>query len=155
MALEIVPVALSAEERQSVEIEQDLRRLVNADLAGLDGEATRVAAEVRSFVRWLDDKRVPFADQVEGEDKFSGLIEIARKYQDCNSFFLSEVGVNASTVWRWASGKSRPSRYVGKRLAEDVKIHVANELWHLSDEAGLFRKRAARPEVRQVPNHVE
>ncbi|MDU1906769.1 MAG: hypothetical protein E6772_18565, partial [Dysgonomonas sp.] len=154
MSLEIVPVALSAEERQSAEIEQDLRRLASADLAGLTGEQTRVAADVRVFVQWLEDERVAFADQVEGEDKFSGLIEIARKYQNCNSFFLSEVGVNASTVWRWASGKSRPSRYVGKRLAEDVKSHVANELWQSSDEAGLFRIQAVKPELVQVPNRV-
>ncbi|MDU6378181.1 MAG: hypothetical protein E6575_29520, partial [Bradyrhizobium sp.] len=99
-------------------------------------------------------ERVAFADQVEGEDKFSGLIEIARKYQNCNSFFLSAVGVNAPTVWRWASGKSRPSRYVGKRLAEDVKSHVANELWQSSDEAGLFRIQAVKPELVQVPNRV-
>lgn len=142
MSLEIVTAALSAEERESDAVELDLRKIASANLAGLSGEATRVAAEVRSFVNWLDDKRVPFADHVEGEDKFSALIEIARNYQDCNSFFLSEVGVNASTVWRWASGKSRPSRYVGKRLAEDVRVHVARELWSLSNDAGLIRSRA-------------
>jgi hypothetical protein len=86
------------------------------------------------------NKRVAFSDDVDGEDKFSALIEMARNYEDCTSFFLSEVGVNASTVWRWASGKSRPSRYVGKRLTEEVRQHLAAVLWQQSEEAGLLKQ---------------
>ena len=114
-----------------------LRSVASPDLAFADGDATRVAKQVRQFVEWLDDGRPQFSEDLEGDDKFAELIEIARHYQDCTDFFVCEVGVNASTVWRWATGRSRPSRYVGKRLSEEVKNKLADVLWRLACDRRL------------------
>ena len=70
----------------------------------------------------IDDARPQFADDIDGADKFKELIEMARNYVARIGFFHVDVGVSASTEWRWASGGGRPSRYVGKRLAEDAGL---------------------------------
>ncbi|GAB5461839.1 hypothetical protein [Hoeflea alexandrii] len=137
MALDVAIAAIEAGDIKQDRIVADLRKLATSDLSGLDSNATRVASEVRAFIQWIDDPRISFSSKIDEEDKFADLISIARNYQDCTSFFHSEVGVNTSTVWRWASGKSRPSKYVGKRLTSEIEVQLSAVLWQLAWEVGI------------------
>jgi hypothetical protein len=118
-----------------------LRALASSDLAGLTSEETALVGEIKAYLEWLDDRRPEVA--VDETDKFAGLIALSRHYQQCNRFYLNAVGVSESTVWRWAHGKSRPSRYVGERIVADVKSLVAESLWQLCKERHLTRPAAA------------
>lgn len=115
-----------------------LRTLAHSDLSALTGEQTNVIGQIKTFIEWLDNPRPECTDGAPSRpDKFAGLIELSRRYQDCNRYYLSEVSVNASTVWRWASGNSRPSRFVGVRIVAEVKVLIVQNLWRLSTEVGL------------------
>ena len=119
-----------------------LRELAAADLHEIDSVcATRLVGQIKAFVEWLDDPRPTFADDLVTDDKFAELVELSRQYQDCdcNSFYVSDVGVNPSTVWRWANGKSKPSKYIGQKLVREIEARLAMVLWQLAEEEGLLR----------------
>ncbi|MEJ0077792.1 MAG: hypothetical protein WDO17_20620 [Alphaproteobacteria bacterium] len=126
-----------------------LRALTSSDLAGLTSEETALIGEIKAYLEWLDDRRPEVA--VDEADKFAGLIVLSRHYQQCNRFYLDSVGVSDSTVWRWAHGKSRPSRYVGERIAADVKSLVAESLWQRCKERHLTRPATAAMAARAQP----
>jgi len=123
-----------------------LRAVASADHASLRSAQTSVVAEVKSFLEWLDDPRpeVAFGQP----DKFAEIIELSRRYERCSKYYLSDVGVNVSTVWRWATGNSRPSRFVGQRIVPEVKIMVVEALWELCARHHLIRAAAADQALR-------
>ena len=135
MALIEAAVAYHADQHQEADEIAALRRLVQRDLRNAGSGATRVAGQVKAFLEWIDDPKPAFAD--DGRDKFAQLIDLSRDYQDCTSFYISEVGVNQSTVWRWANGKSRPTKYIGRKLAHEVERRVAAILWQIASEEHL------------------
>jgi hypothetical protein len=98
-----------------------LRGVVARDLRNLDSETTELLSQVKAFIEWVDDTKPEFATTLGGPDKFAALVELSRGYQECTTFYLRDVGVNSTTVWRWANGKSRPSKYIGQRVVADVK----------------------------------
>jgi hypothetical protein len=112
-----------------------LREVASRPLENATSSITEVIGQVKAFVEWLDDKRPEFA--IGERDKFARLIELARKYQECSSFLLTEVGVNAATVWRWANDKSRPSKFVGNRIVVEIKPLLGRVLWQLCYDKGL------------------
>jgi hypothetical protein len=114
-----------------------LVRVAHTDLAAANSAVTDVVSQVKAFVEWLNAPQAEFADRSSDGDKFAALIELSRRYQECNRFYLSEVGVNSTTIWRWANKKSRPSRYIGKRVVLEVKSLIANVLWQLCWNSGL------------------
>jgi hypothetical protein len=114
-----------------------LREVASRPFNDATSTETDAIGQVKAFVEWLDDKRPEFANSIGEEDKFARLVEIARKYEECSSFFLNEVGVNAATVWRWANDKSRPSKFVGKRIVAEIKPLLADVLWQLCYDRGL------------------
>ena len=114
-----------------------LRTLASESLAGLNSEQTSLVGEVKAYLEWLDDKRPEIA--LGSADKFGELVALSRHYQPCNKFYLGSVGVSESTVWRWAQGKSRPSRYVGERVSSDIKALIAESLWQRCREHQLLR----------------
>lgn len=120
-----------------------LRMLVSSDLAGLTSEETSLIGEIKAYLEWLDDPRPEVG--LDEADKFAALIALSRHYQPCSRFYLETVGVSESTVWRWAHGKSRPSRYVGGRIVADIKSLVADSLWQLCKERHLTRQAATPP----------
>lgn len=99
-------------------------------------EQARVRAEIVAFLEWEQDARPAFAD--DGNDKFAGLIELARNHEGCTAFFTKDVGVNLSTVWRWASEKSRPSKYVARHVSEDTRAKIIEVLWTKAFECGMI-----------------
>lgn len=114
-----------------------LRALASEKLAGLSSEKTKLVGEVKAYLEWLEDSRPELA--LDSADKFGELIALSRHYPQCNRFYVNSVGVSESTVWRWAHGKSRPSRYVGERIASDIKSLMAESLWQRCREHGLLR----------------
>lgn len=81
---------------------------------------------IRRLAQWITDPRPICAP--EGDDKFAELINIARDFEECNEFLIDRVGVNSSTVWRWATGKSRPSRYIIEKASADIQTLIAAAL---------------------------
>jgi hypothetical protein len=144
MVIGVAVAAHNATRREQDDLLRDLRLSVKGGLKSATSEQTRLAGEIRAFLEWVDDPKPEFSEDVDGEDKFARLIELSRGYEECTSFFVSEVGVNASTVWRWATDKSRPSKYVGKRLAQEVKGVLSQALWTKAMEMQLLSPERVR-----------
>jgi len=107
--------------------------------SGLSSKQSKAVGEVQEFVEWLQDSRPECTDGAPGRpDKFAALIALSRRYQKCSQYYLSQVGVNTSTVWRWANGESRPSKFVGEHIVADVKNQLTEALWQLIYENDLL-----------------
>lgn len=137
MAIAEASVAYDVDERQYLNKIDTLRELAASGLQGASSQATRVISDIKAFVEWLDDPRLVFTDEPGRDDKFAELINLSRDFRELNSFYVSEVGVNSSTVWRWATKKSRPSKFVGTKLAHEVERLLANVLWQIACDQGL------------------
>jgi hypothetical protein len=124
---------------------QELRAIASGDLSRATSEATDVAGQVKAYLEWLDNK-LPEVAQSRGEnDKFAQLIDLSRRYPECNAFFLNQADLNSSTLWRWSNGKSRPSRYIATSIAEDIKPILVAALWELCVKRGLCHETVAVP----------
>lgn len=139
MAITEAVAALNADQRHEQEVVRNLRALARADFSSADSRAIRVVSQIKGFLEWLDNPKPEFASASDSDDKFGTLVELARYFPDCNTFFLSEVGVNPSTVWRWANGRSRPSRFVGQKLVRELKLLLADLLLQEAYDVGLMR----------------
>jgi hypothetical protein len=137
MAVAEAGIAYNADRLHERAVLIGLRELANRNLQGASSQVTRIVGQIKAFLEWVDNPKPKFADDLVGQDKFAELVELSRQYQDCNSFYASDVGVNPSTVWRWANGKSRPSKYVGQKLAHEIEPRLAMVLWQLAEEEGL------------------
>jgi hypothetical protein len=138
MAVFEAVVAHDQDRQQERAVVAALRQALARGLSGASAEQIQIAGQIKAFIEWLDDPRPAFAEQLGADDKFPQLIGISRLYQDCTTFYVSDVGVNPSTVWRWASGKSRPSKFVGKRLVTEVENRLADILLELATDVGLI-----------------
>lgn len=87
---------------------------------------TTISSRALLYKNWLKKDLPVYDPDSEVEDKFSGLIQLARNFEETSNFFLNDVGVNSSTVWRWATGASRPSKYLAKYLINDL-INIIND----------------------------
>jgi hypothetical protein len=105
-----------------------LRSIAKLNLSNADSEVTELVSRVKAFVAWLDDAKPEFAEVRGQTDKFAELVELSRHYEDCMTYYLRTVGVNSSTVWRWARKESRPGRYLGRSAAADVKSRLTTLL---------------------------
>ena len=116
---------------------QELRVIASGDLSGAMSEATDVAGQVKAYLEWLDNALPEVAQSREQRDKFAQLIDLSRRYPECNAFFLNEADLNSSTLWRWSNGKSRPSKYIATSIVEDIKPVLVAALWELCAKHGL------------------
>jgi len=116
---------------------RQLRSIAQQDLRGADSRKTELASKVKAFIEWLDDRKPEFAGVPEQADKFARLIDLSRGYEECTKYYLRNVGVNSSTIWRWANEKSRPTKYIGERVIAEVRTLLVQLLWHECDEMGL------------------
>lgn len=92
------------------------------------------------FKAWLKDPRPEFNSQAKkDEDKFAELISLGSQFTDVVIFFSSEVGVSAGTITRWASGRSKPSKFVGPRLVQETKEAIATALISESERTQSVR----------------
>lgn len=137
MSLELANAAEASQGRSSAYYIYVLRQICEVAPSKLNAEQRDVQVRVDAFIRWEDDPRPEFDTEYEGGDKFSDLIAIARKHTNCLDFLTVEVGVNGSTIWRWAKDKVRPSPYIGRQLVKDVKFHLIKSLVVASYEAAL------------------
>ena len=117
-----------------------LEQVSNANLSGVSSVDLGLIAQVKAFSEWLSDPRPAFRRLAGEEDKFANLVALSRKQQDCANFYVTEVGVDASTVWRWSTGKSRPSKFVGQSLAREIEARVRSALYEMVLEQGLANK---------------
>lgn len=116
-----------------------LQEVAKASFADIPANAVGTVGRIKAYLEWVADPRPAFADTLDGEDKFAELIEQSRAQQDLASFYSIEVGVNPSTVWRWASGKSRPNKFVGKKLVVAVEAALRSALY-----VAVYDRRLAR-----------
>lgn len=123
------------EEQSSTQI---LRDLVARDTGNLSSEQTHLIAQIKLFLEWLDDDRPEVAANAGDVDKFADLIALSRYYEDLTAFYVGEVGVNPSTIWRWAAGKSRPSRFVAEQIAKEVRRRLVDALTGLAYDLGRY-----------------
>jgi hypothetical protein len=135
--------AYAAETHTIPQLVQELRAIASGNLSRATSEATDVAGQVKAYLEWLDDPLPEVAQSLGQRDKFARLIELSRRYPECNAFYLNEADLNSSTLWRWSNGKSRPSRYIATSIVDDIKPVLVSLLWKLCDKHGLCRKTAA------------
>jgi hypothetical protein len=140
MAIAEAAVAYGNGQTQFGSTVDTLRAVVNTSPGAVRGKALKLLGQIRAFVGWLDDPRPAFARGVGGDDKFAALIELSRDHENLVSFFTQDVGVNATTVWRWATEKSRPSGFLGRKLVEEVEGRLAATLWEEASQEGLVRE---------------
>ncbi|MFY0690776.1 MAG: hypothetical protein JXR14_02505 [Paracoccaceae bacterium] len=114
-----------------------LRKIREIGLPELDDDQRDVQARIDAYIRWVDDVRPAFTSEQGQEDKFSDLVALARKHTVCLDFLTLEVGVNGSTIWRWAKGKVRPSPYIGRQLVRDIQAHLIRSLVDASYVVGF------------------
>lgn len=128
---ELVGNRLQEQDAQKLESEKlaALRSISQSDTSRFNATQSELVSRVKKLIEWIDDERPSFASKSTAGDKFADLISLARDYQECATFFTQEVGVNSTTVWRWASGKSRPSRYVAQKVCEDIRNVLINLLF--------------------------
>lgn len=143
MSLELANAADASQGRSPAYYISVLRNIREIAPAKLNAEQQDVQVRVDAFIRWVDDPRPEFEAEHDGGDKFSDLIAIARKHTNCLDFLTLEVGVNGSTIWRWAKGKVRPSPYIGRQLVKDVQFHLVKSLVVASDQAALLPREVA------------
>ena len=108
----------------SAEQNRDLIQSIETALsnANLDSSKINSVERLTKYLEWLNDKRPEFVPLgANTDDKFSEFISLGRLYKNTAEFYIDEVGVNATTVWRWATGKSRPSKYLAVSLLRDIK----------------------------------
>lgn len=56
----------------------------------------------------------------DASDKFAELITICRRVPECATFFVEQLEINPSTLWRWSMGHSKPTSYVGANIVLDL-----------------------------------
>ena len=135
--------AYAAEEHTREHRERELRDIASGDLRRATSDATEVAGQVKAYVEWLNDPLPEVASARGQSDKFARLIEIARRYPECNAFFLNEADLDSSTLWRWAHGKSKPIQYVARSLVDDIRPILVGALWELCVKHGLRPPKSA------------
>jgi hypothetical protein len=138
MSLELANAADASRGLPSADYIPSFRKLREISLPKLNEEQRDVQARVDAFIRWRDDVRPAFDAEAKGGDKFSELISIARKHAICLDFLTSEVGVNGSTIWRWAKDKVRPSPYIGRQLVRDIEQYLIRSLVVAAFESKLL-----------------
>ena len=87
-----------------------------------------VVDRVISYKAWLEDERDTFSETRPPNDKFAALIKLTRMFDETSEFFIEKVGVNAATVWRWGTEKSRPAKYVGRALVIDLNQIMVKQI---------------------------
>lgn len=82
-------------------------------------DATSMFAQCMRFRRWSLDPRPVFAPSGTN-DKFSEMIILAREFSDCENLLFETWRLNFTTVWRWETKKTRPSRYAALSLVPSL-----------------------------------
>jgi hypothetical protein len=107
--------------------------LISPHLEKVEMGIVRRLVEYRCFVL---DSRLDFSER-NTDDKFSRLIDLCRQFERCERYFVEEVAINATTIWRWATGRTRPSKFIGKTLATKLRslliVCIENDLHHVVD----------------------
>lgn len=132
-----LPILIGEERRLAEEIGSVL---VSPCIEKVDVTVVRRIVEYRCFA--LDAR--PDFDERNPDDKFSRLIDLCRQFERCERFFVEEVAINSTTVWRWATGRTRPSKFIGKTLAAKLRslltVCIENDLHCIAE----IRREAMR-----------
>lgn len=79
------------------------------------------ASDIDSLRAWCADPRPPVSQRTNGAgDKFADFITICRRIPDCSPFFMKQLELNPSTLWRWSMGQSKPTSYVAASVVADL-----------------------------------
>ncbi|MBL8845964.1 MAG: hypothetical protein JNN24_09375 [Hyphomicrobium zavarzinii] len=96
---------------------------------------------ITALKTWCDDPRPAVTRRTSKEpDKFPELIDICRRIPECGPFFVKQLEINPSTLWRWSMGHSRPASYVANSVVSDLIDIICERLEHQ-------RALAAGPEI--------
>ena len=106
---------LITEERRLDEI---IRSILHYYVENLNIE-DKIVDRLISYRKWIKNENPVFNNG--DNDKFPELISVFKKFGECDSYFSERVIINPSTIWRWATGKSRPSKILGPIISQDVR----------------------------------
>lgn len=98
-----------------------------------------------SYLAWFSDSRPHVRQRAGDEDKFADLVALGRRIPAVADYLANEVGVDATTDWRWSAGRSRPSGYLVKQITRAIRERVLD---HLSAEVAAIEVPIAPPRKR-------